>query len=124
MHLNMEADQAGKLVGVRSILQVAEVSRPLTSVSKICDQGFKCILDDKGADIVGKDGRSVCHFLVVSKRNICARTQVSIRSSKVQTHFPICLCMEITVPTILVETLPRNNRTLFYPQQGQVRLQP
>ena len=48
------------------------------SVSKICDQAFKCVFDDKGADIMDKDGKSVCRFgrtngLYVSTMKLKAR---------------------------------------------------
>ena len=37
---------------LRSCFQVAEITRPLMSVSRICDQDLTCIFDKKEANIV------------------------------------------------------------------------
>ena len=47
--------------GLRSVFQVAEVTRPLWSVGKICDQGFDAHFTAKKATI-SKDGKEVLTF--------------------------------------------------------------
>jgi hypothetical protein len=45
-----------------SCFQVAAVTRPLWSVGRICEKGYKAIFDDKEAKIVDKQGVTVCLF--------------------------------------------------------------
>ena len=47
---------------MRSTFQSARVSRPLMSVSQICDHGFKCIFEKDRATVVDADmqPRFVC----------------------------------------------------------------
>ena len=45
-----------------STFQVAEVTRPLMSVGRVCDQGLICTFDDERAIITDKHGRHVCRF--------------------------------------------------------------
>ena len=47
---------------IATTFQVASVTRPLWSVARICDAGFKVMFDQAGADILGKDGKAVCRF--------------------------------------------------------------
>ena len=47
---------------MRSVFQIAEVTRPLMSVGRVCDQGFKCTFDDKEALIIGQNNNVVCRF--------------------------------------------------------------
>ena len=47
---------------VQSTFQVAEVSRPLMSVSKICDQAYACLFTNGGAQILDPDRRTVRQF--------------------------------------------------------------
>ena len=47
---------------LRSVFQIAEVTRPLMSVGQVCDQGFKCTFDSKEALIVDKNNNAVCKF--------------------------------------------------------------
>ena len=54
--LNMECDG----IPLQSTFQVAEITRPLMSVRRVCDQGLQCVFDDKEALVVGKDGKVVC----------------------------------------------------------------
>ena len=55
--LNMEASgQDDKLSNIRSVFQVAEVTRPLMSVGRVCDQGMTCLFTSKDAQILDKDG--------------------------------------------------------------------
>ena len=60
--LNLEASVDGKPSLVRSIFQVAEISRPLMSVSRMCDQGLMASFTDKDATIKNGDGTTVCTF--------------------------------------------------------------
>ena len=45
-----------------SCFQVAAVTRPLWSVGRICDKGYKANFDDKEAKNVDKQGVTVCLF--------------------------------------------------------------
>ena len=48
---------------VQSVFQACEVSRPLWSVSKICDSGCSVTFDDKGAVVKHKaTGKELCVF--------------------------------------------------------------
>ena len=63
VRLRMEAAVSqGQVTPVQSTFQVAEVSRPLMSVSKICDQGYACLFTKDGAQILDQDRRTVCQF--------------------------------------------------------------
>ena len=53
-------DENGFLMS--SVFQVAEVTRPLMSVSRICDQDMVCIFDKDHARILGTDGNTVARF--------------------------------------------------------------
>jgi hypothetical protein len=63
--LNLEGDlglQSGKRK-MTSTFQVAEVTRPLMSVSRVCDKGMRCIFEDTHALIIDKKtGREVAKF--------------------------------------------------------------
>ena len=56
--LNMEFD--GK--PIQSVFQAAEVTRPLMSVGRVCDQGLRCNFNDKEALVLDKNDRVVCRF--------------------------------------------------------------
>ena len=57
--MNLESDEGR----VRSVFQVAEVTRPLMSVSKVCDQGMRCIFEETHALVVDKKtGKEVLKF--------------------------------------------------------------
>jgi hypothetical protein len=61
--LNLEAPNGkGGMQPMRSTFQSSRVSRPLMSVSQICDHGFKCIFDKTQATVVDSEGkpRFVC----------------------------------------------------------------
>jgi hypothetical protein len=48
---------------LRSVFQIAKVTRPLMSVGKICDNGMEILFDDKRAVIRDKsDGSELCVF--------------------------------------------------------------
>ena len=57
--MNMESGGASK---ISSTFQVAEVSRPLMSVSKICDQDMTCVFDKREARVLSADGTLVASF--------------------------------------------------------------
>ena len=59
----MEAPSpSGSALSVQSTFQVAEVSRPLMSVSRNCDQGFQCLFTQDGAQVLDSSGKEICHF--------------------------------------------------------------
>ena len=62
-HLNLAAEM-GNLSQqlVRSTFQVADLTRPLMSVSQICSQGHKCVFDGEQAMVVAQDGETICKF--------------------------------------------------------------
>ena len=61
VRLKMQSkDEAGVLMS--SVFQVAEVTRPLMSVSRICDQDMVCIFEKTHARIVDKHGTEVSRF--------------------------------------------------------------
>ena len=45
-----------------SVFQVAEITRPLMSVSRICDQDMACIFEKTHARVVDSDGNVVARF--------------------------------------------------------------
>ena len=52
----------GKAQSLNSIFQVAEITRPLMSVSRICDQGLECLFTREGATIRTEKGEVVASF--------------------------------------------------------------
>ena len=63
VHLNLEAPNGqGGAQNLRSTFQSARVTRPLMSVSQICDHGFKCIFEKDRATVVDEkmQPRFVC----------------------------------------------------------------
>lgn len=46
---------------VESVFQIAQVTRPLMSVGKVCDGGAEVLFTAK-EDIVSKNGREICRF--------------------------------------------------------------
>ena len=62
--LNLEHNK-GMTEGVnliKSTFQVAEISRPLMSVSRVCDMGMECRFKKDEALIVNSDGQTVARF--------------------------------------------------------------
>ena len=47
---------------IKSTFQVADVTRPLWSVGRICDEGFRITFDDKKAEVIDQKGQVVCTF--------------------------------------------------------------
>ncbi len=64
--------------GLRSVFQVAEVTRPLWSVGKICDQGFDAHFTARKATI-SKDGKEVLTF---ERRNGLYLGMIRLRNPK------------------------------------------
>ena len=62
VHLNMETFDKAPM-GIEACFQVAEVTRPLMSVSKICDQGLTCEFDNTSARILNDKKEIVCSFV-------------------------------------------------------------
>ena len=69
--LKLEAEADGGKHDVASTFQVAQVTRPLMSVSKICDQKFTCHFDDQKAVVKDRQGKIVCTFLRRGGLYIC-----------------------------------------------------
>ena len=63
MKLSMRADNGRKGRDVRTTFQVARVTRPLMSVSKICDAGMSMRFTSTMAVIEDNKGKEVCRFL-------------------------------------------------------------
>jgi hypothetical protein len=61
VRLNMKS-RGDDGVLMSSIFQVAEITRPLMSVSKICDQDMICIFEKSHARIVDQQGNTVARF--------------------------------------------------------------
>ena len=47
---------------IQTVFQVADLTRPLMSVSQVCEQGFDCVFKDTHALVVDKAGAEVCRF--------------------------------------------------------------
>ena len=60
MTLNLKGPDGAKTI--KSTFQVAQVTRPLWSVGRICDEGFKVTFDDQKAEVTDKNGKVVCRF--------------------------------------------------------------
>ena len=63
LKLNLRADNGRKGRDVRLTFQVANVTRPLLSVSKICDAGFVVKFTSEMAIVEDKKGKEVCRFI-------------------------------------------------------------
>ena len=60
---NLEADIGGGVTGrLASTFQVADLTRPLMSVSQICEQGCQCVFTNSHATIANREGRTVGRF--------------------------------------------------------------
>ena len=62
MVLNLETILGGKRKDIRSTFQIAEVTRPLMSVSRICEHGFQCIFTKTEATIKDDQNNTVAVF--------------------------------------------------------------
>ena len=63
LKFNMRANTGRKGCDVRTTLQVARVTRPLMSVSKICDAGMTMKFTSTIAVIEDANGKEICSFL-------------------------------------------------------------
>ena len=52
----------GDKQSLNSVFQIADITRPLMSVSKICDQGLFCFFGKEKAIIQNAEGKNVCEF--------------------------------------------------------------
>ena len=60
--LNLEANTGSGTEQINSVFQVAELNRPLMSVSQICSHGHKCVFERGHATIFTSDGQPICMF--------------------------------------------------------------
>ena len=60
--LNMESSTASGVMKLQSCFQIAEVTRPLMSVSRVCDQGFKWRFNETEARVLDKSGDTLVTF--------------------------------------------------------------
>ena len=60
--LNMESSATSGVMKRQSCFQIAEVTRPLMSVSRVCDQGLECQFNETEARILDKSGKSLVTF--------------------------------------------------------------
>ena len=58
IHVNLSSNGTP----LRSVFQVAEVTRPLMSVGRVCDQGVDCLFKKDYAVIIDEGSREVCRF--------------------------------------------------------------
>ena len=63
VHLNLEAGVGGASKALAAVVQVAAITRPLMSVSKICDQDLICTFDKERARVTNSQGGLVCEFV-------------------------------------------------------------
>ena len=62
-HFNLAAEIGdGSQQMVRSTFQVADLTRPLMSVSRICAQGHKYVFEAEQASVIAHDGETICKF--------------------------------------------------------------
>ena len=53
---------SGSTADLKSVFQIAQVTRPLMSVGKICDEGFTVTFYKTHASILDKNGKDICRF--------------------------------------------------------------
>ena len=63
MALKLEVETDGSKNQFDATFQVAQVTRPLMSVSKICDNDFTCHFFKDRAEVRNKAGKIVCTFI-------------------------------------------------------------
>ena len=61
LKLAAEAVRDGVIL-IKSVFQVAEITRPLRPVSRVCDLGHRCIFDADKAEFLSKTGTVLCTF--------------------------------------------------------------
>ena len=63
MALSLQAEVGeGVTALLGTTFQVADLTRPLMSVSQVCEQGFHCVFESTHALIVDPSGETVCRF--------------------------------------------------------------
>ena len=61
--LNLDADTGQELPrALACTFQVADLTKPLMSVSQLCEQGFQCVIKDIHDLVVDSLGETVCRF--------------------------------------------------------------
>jgi hypothetical protein len=61
--LNLDADDdQGSVTRLAATFQVADLTRPLMSVSQLCEQGFRVEFKDTHALVIDSTGRTACKF--------------------------------------------------------------
>ena len=53
---------SGSVADLKSVFQIAKVTRPLMSVGKICDEGFDVSFNKTHASILDRTGKEICKF--------------------------------------------------------------
>ena len=62
MHLNLEAQGGGQEYPLMSVVQIADITRPLMSVTKIRDQGLECAFRVDKAVVRNAKGQDGCEL--------------------------------------------------------------
>ena len=62
VRVNLAAPAGQGSTMITSDFQVAKITRPLMSVSKVCEQGYSCLFTREGAQILDVEGKSVSDF--------------------------------------------------------------
>ena len=61
--LNLDADDdQGSVTRLAAAFQLADITRPLMSVSQLCEQGFRVEFKDTHALVIDSSGRTSCKF--------------------------------------------------------------
>ena len=62
MCLNLKVNMDGENQPLTSTFQVADMTRPLMSVSQICENGHRCVFEKNHALVVSAKGKGICRF--------------------------------------------------------------
>ena len=63
VHLNLGVDAGqGNFQQVTSLFQVADLTRPIMSVSQVCEQGKRCVFEKDHALVITAEGDALCRF--------------------------------------------------------------
>ena len=60
--LNMESSTTSGVMKLQNCFQIAEVTRPLVSGSRVCDQGLECRFNGTEARVLDKSGQRFVHI--------------------------------------------------------------
>ena len=69
--LNLVTDQNGEETKITPCFQIAKVTRPLMSVSKVCDHGYRCLFDKDKAIVMDQSGKTMCTYLCRGGLYVC-----------------------------------------------------